>query len=111
MTFSEVLSVKSQDDIFEAFAAVKDIFDEDLTAVYVQQFSRGATEKNISSRIFWERQAKHECFRKSRHWVKVQDSDDLQVNDRKRKVVEDGDHVVKRTRRSETVSFKQCFLG
>lgn len=103
LCFSEVFSVKLQGD-FEAFAMVRDIFEDDPTAVYVQQFFRSSILKTVSSRMILEREPLYSCFRRTSPWVCAKSGGELDVNLRKRKVDDEGVSSSKKSRVSTTVS-------
>lgn len=109
---SEIYPVRSQVDMLGAFATVKDVFDEDDTAVYVQQFFRSSLRKVIMSRVVFERSSVDDTFRKTKGWAGAEvagtpdDSiTELKNRQRKRKSVSSGHPVVKKAKVQSTVSW------
>ncbi|KAH1806657.1 hypothetical protein KXX35_009382, partial [Aspergillus fumigatus] len=108
LTFSESLSVRSEVDMLEAYASVKDIFDDDDSAVYVQQFFRAPLSRTIGSRRLWERAPVDSSFRLSRKWVMSEEVESVIVNERKRRVDDDGDRVFKKLKVSSAGKFVEA---
>lgn len=112
MTFSESIFLKSHRDTFELFSMVKEMFDEDAGAVYVQHFFRSSHGSTIDSRVMWERQPGFPCFRRSKAWFsgrrterKLFEPDAAPRSERKRKLDDDDELPVKKFKGVETVSF------
>ena len=72
LTSSESISSRSQLEVPAAFATVRDIFDEDEHAVYVQQFFRCSNRKTPVSRVMFEREPLDETFKRTRSWACAQ---------------------------------------
>lgn len=104
LTFSEKLSVRSQVDMLDAFAMVKEIFDEDKTAVYVQQFFKSSLCKSVGARVLWKRAPVADGFRKSRRWVVVDNGQEAQSNERKRLFQDIDDRLAKKAKICRGVS-------
>jgi hypothetical protein len=101
---SESLSGGSAMGLLEAYASVVDTFNQDPTAVYVQQFFRSSLSGMIQSRVVWERSPLHSSFRRSRKWICLDPVVSVPVNGTKRRADDDGDRVFKRIRTSSGVS-------
>jgi hypothetical protein len=111
MTFCEILSVESQGHGSFILSMVTDIFNEDLTAVCVEQFLRPFGQKTVLRRTISERQSFYDSFQRTREWVpaqqlglKLDSCGNGLRNERKRKMDDGGEYTAKKIKTINVVS-------
>lgn len=111
LTSSELIPSKSHVDVLGAFATIKDIFDEDESAVYVKQYFRSSLRKTVMSKLVFERDPVDTTFRPTKSWAGAEDAGTpedsvvkLKSKQRKRKSGSGHEPVGKKLKLNSTVS-------
>lgn len=112
LTSSELIPSKSYVDVLGAFATIKDIFEEDESAVYVKQYFLSSLRKIVMSKLVFERDPVDTTFRPTRSWVDAEVlgtpsnlAVELKSKPRKRKNASSHESFVKKVKLNSTVSF------
>jgi hypothetical protein len=111
LRYSEVLLEESQRDTGYILSMGTDIFNEDSTAVYVEQFVRPYSQKTVFRRTICERSSIHDSFSRTREWVPAQQLGSkaargvsVLCNERKRKMEDGGEYTAKKIKVMDVVS-------
>lgn len=108
LAYSQILPVWSEDKMVDAYADIRDLYDEESRSVRVEQFYVGPLVGKVVSRVMWDRGSSCVGFRRSRKWVDCLRYDWSPVGERKRQLEDGGGEVgvesSKKSKVEQTVS-------